>query len=185
MVEAMMTTSSRLLALALLVFPGSVLAHRLEDNLQATLVCIEPAAIRLKINLTPGASVSKLMVALIDGDGDGVISKKEAAAYAARMKRDLIVRLDGREVELKFTASDFPEPAELRSGSEIIRLEFAIAPSTLAAGKHRLTLENRHLPAVSVFLVNAAKPASDQIRIVAQRRDESQSHGEIEFSFDP
>src|SRR5205085_1244086 len=117
--------------------------------------------------------------------GDGTITPDEAAAYSESLKRDLTLRLDGRDVELKLTTCNCPAPAELRSGSGIIRVEFAATPGPLAAGAHRLTLENRHLLPVSVYLFNAAQPKSSSVRITRQTRNENQSEGEIEFTIRP
>lgn len=101
------------------------------------------------------------------------------------MKGDLTVRLDEHDVELKLTASTFPEPAELRTGLGIIQLEFAMTPSPLAVGAHRLAVENRHFPNVSVYLFNAAKPKSGLIEITSQKRNQNQSAGEIGFTLNP
>jgi hypothetical protein len=187
MVEAVTMTLRRLapLLLALLAFPPAVFAHRLDEYLQATLVIIQPGEVRLEINLTPGVAVAEQVLTLIDRDRDGVISTNEAAAYAGLLKRDLIVRLDERDVELKLCASNFPEPAEFRTGLGIIQMEFAVTPSSLSAGAHRLTLENRHLPTVSVYLFNAAQPQSGSVRIITQMRNQNQSMGEIAFDYHP
>jgi hypothetical protein len=114
-----------------------------------------------------------------------VISTNEAAGYAEVLKRDLVVRVDQRNLELKPAASQFPPPAELRTGWGIIQMEFSVAPRRLAEGAHKFTLENRHLPDASVYLFNAAPPKSRSIQIIGQRRNENQSEGEIEFSFHP
>jgi hypothetical protein len=186
MVEAVSATARRLplLLLALLAFPSAVSAHRLDEYLQATLVVIEPGEVRLQINLTPGVEVAAQVLTRIDRNRDGVISPKEAAAYAEMLKRDLTVRVDERKADLKLTASRFCEPAEVRTGSGIIQLEFSAIAGPFASGPHKLTLENRHLPTASVYLFNAAKPKSGSIRITAQKRNETQSAGEIEFMFD-
>jgi hypothetical protein len=170
------------LLLALLAFPSAVCAHRLDEYLQATLVAIEPRDVRLQINLTPGVAVAGQILALIDGDRDGVISTKEEAAYAELLKRDLIVRLDQRNVELKLTASSFPAPTELRAGEGIIQLDFSTTAGPVTVGVHELILENRHLPAVSVYLINAALPRSDSVQVTRQKRNADQSVGEIEFA---
>ncbi len=180
-----METLTRLLLLALLAFPSAAAARRLDEYLQATLVAIEPGEVRLQINLTPGVAVAGQILALIDSDRDGAISPEEAAAYAELLKRDLAVRLDRRDVELNLTASSFPTPAELRAGDGIIRLDFSTTASPVAAGVHELTLENRHLPAVSVYLVNAALPKSGSIQVTGQKRNADQSVGEIEFTVHP
>ena len=186
MVEAVTKTLCHLpLLLALLALPSAVFAHRDDQYLQATLVAIEPNGVRLQINLTPGVAVAEQVIAVIDRDHDGVISKNEAAAYAKLLKRDLTLRVDGRRLELKLTASEFVPPAELRTGSGTIQMEFSAISGPLAAGPHRLTLENRHLTTMSVYLINAAQPKLATIEITTQKRNDNQSAGEIEFTFHP
>jgi hypothetical protein len=82
---------------------------------------------------------------------------------------------------LKLTASEFVPPEELRTGSGIIQMEFSAISGPLAAGPHRLTLENRHLPTISVYLINAAQPRFAAVQITRQKRNANQSVGEIEF----
>ena len=84
--------------LALLASPTGVFAHQLDEYLQATLVDIEPGKIRLQMDLTPGVAVAERLLGLIDRNRDGVISPDESTAYAELLKRDLVVRLDGRKV---------------------------------------------------------------------------------------
>ena len=183
MVEAVTRTLCHLaLLLALLALPSAVFAHRDDQYLQATLVAIEPSGVRLQINLTPGVAVVEQVLAEIDRDHDGAISQKEAAAYAELLKRDLTLRIDGRKLELKLTASEFVPPAELRTGSGTIQMEFSAISGPFAAGPHRLTLENRHLTPMSVYLINAAQPRLPTVQITRQKRNESQSAGEIEFT---
>ena len=182
MVEAVTRTLCRLaLLLALLALPSAVFAHRDDQYLQATLVAIEPSGLRLQINLTPGVAVAEQVLAEIDRDRDGAITKNEAAAYAELLKRDLALRVDGRDLELKHSASEFVEPADLRTGSGTIQMEFSAIFGPLAAGPHKLTLENRHLTAISVYLINAAQPRFATVQITRQKRNENQSAGEIEF----
>jgi hypothetical protein len=186
MVEAVIRTLCRLpLLFALLAFPSAVFAHRDDQYLQATVVAIEPSGVRLQINLTPGVAVAEQVLAEIDRDRDDVISKNEAAAYAKLLKRDLTFRVDGRNLELKLTASEFITPAELRTGAGIIHMEFSASFGPLAAGPHRLALENGHLTTMSVYLINAAQPRFAAVKITRQKRNENQSAGEIEFTFHP
>ena len=173
------------LLLALLSLPAAAFAHRDDEYLQATLVVIEPSEIRLQINLTPGIAVVEQVIALVDRDRDGAISTKEAAAYADLLKRDLTLLLDRRKSALQLTASEFVSPEELRTGSAIIQLEFSARFSPLAAGPHRLTVENRHLSRISVYLINAAQPRFATVEITSQKRNHSQSTGEIEFTSRP
>jgi hypothetical protein len=186
MVEAVITILGRLpLLFALLAFPSAVFAHRDDEYLQATLVAIEPSGVRLQINLTPGVAVAEQVIAEIDRDRDGAISENEAAAYAELLKRDLTLRMDGQDLEFKLTASEFVEPAELRTGSGTIQMEFCAILRPLATGPHRLTFENRHLTSMSVYLINASQPRFATVQITRQKRNENQSTGEIEFIFHP
>jgi hypothetical protein len=170
------------LLLGLLVLPSSALAHRLDDYLQATLVSIDPGEVRLQINLTPGVAVADRVLTVVDRDHDGVISTNEAAAYCELLMRELTVKLDGREVALKLSASNFPAPAELRTGWGIMQMEFCAPVGPLAPGAHKLAVKNRHLPGLSVYLFNAALPRSGLVQITRQRRNRNQSTGEIQFT---
>ena len=185
MVEAVTSTLRLTLLLTLLAIPSAVFAHRDDQYLQATLVAIEPSGVRLQINLTPGIAVAEQVIARIDRDRDGAISKNEAAAYAELLKRDLTLRVDGRKLELKLTGSEFADPEELRTGSGIVQIDFSATPDPLATGSHRLTLENRHLTTISVYLINAARPTSGTVQITSQKRNDNQSAGQIEFTFHP
>ena len=186
MVEAVIRTFGYLaLLLALFALPSIVFAHRDDQYLQATVVAVEPSGVRLQINLTPGIAVAEQVIAEIDRNRDGVISPNEAAAYVKSLQRDLALRLDGQRLELKLTGCEFTEPEELRTGSGIIQIEFFATPGPLATGSHRLTFENRHFTAISVFLINAAQPRSGTVQITSQKRNENQSAGEIDFMFDP
>jgi hypothetical protein len=173
-----------LIILALAAIPPAADGHVLDEYLQSTLVAIEPGDIRLKINLTPGIEIAEKVLNQIDRNGDGAISSDESAAYAETLKRDITVRLDGRDSQLKLTASNIPELAELRTGHGIIQMEFSIAPSSFSGGNHRLTFENRHFDSLGVYLFNAARSQSASIRIAKQNRNVNQSRGEIEFAYE-
>jgi hypothetical protein len=183
--KSLLSLFSAFLLLMVLVWPSTVFAHRLDEYLQATLVIIEPQCVRLQINLTPGVSVAKQVLGVIDHDRDGAISTNEAAAYCESLKRDLTLRLDHGNLKLKLTESYFPGPAELRTGLGFIQMEFCALPGRLAPGPHSLAVENRHLPAVSSYLVNAAQPVTNSVQIAKQIRNKNQSTVEIQFVYQP
>ncbi|HTL17512.1 MAG TPA: hypothetical protein VL793_09755 [Patescibacteria group bacterium] len=172
------------LLLALLALPSPGLAHRLDEYLQATLVSIKPGEVRLRLNLTPGVEVAEQVISRIDRNKDGVISSNEAAIYSRLLKRDLTLRVDHRKVELRITGLNLPEPTELRTGLGIIQIEFSATVHPLAPGAHSLTLKNRHLSGISVYLFNAAQPPPGSVHIISQKRNDNQSTGEIEFRID-
>src|SRR5437764_5012750 len=159
-----------LIIVALAAIPPAAYGHVLDEYLQATLVVVEPGDIRLKINLTPGVEIAENVLNQIDLNGDGSISSDESVAYAEMLKRDLTVRLDGRDTQLKLTASSIPELAELRTGHGIIQMEFSITPCSFSGGNHRLTFENRHFDSLGVYLFNEARSQSAFIRIARQYR---------------
>ena len=185
MVEAV-TSPLRHLPLIVAALAGiapSAYGHVLDEYLQATLVAIEPGDVRLKINLTPGIEIAEKVLSQIDHNGDGAISSDESAAYAEMLRRDLAVRLDGRDTQLKLATSYIPDLAELRTGHGIIHMEFSITACSFVGGNHRLTLENRHFDSLGAYLFNAARPQSAFIRIAKQTRTRNQSRGEIEFAY--
>lgn len=171
-----------LLLVGFFVLPSTSLAHRLDEYLQATLVTIEPGEIRLQINLTPGVAVAEQVLSRIDRNRNGTISTNEATAYATLLLRELSLRLDQRKVELKLGSLNFPAPTELRTGLGIIQIELSAIIGSLAEGPHTFLLENRHLRTLSVYLFNAAQPRSASVHIIRQKRNETQSTGEIEFT---
>lgn len=170
--------------LGVLAFPSMVLGHRENEYLQAALVVIEPTEVRLQINLAPGIAVADQVIAAIDRDRNGAISEKEAVAYAEFLKRDLTLRVDGRKAELKLAGSEFMGVEELRNGSAMLQIEFSTGFKRLAAGRHRITLENRHLRKISVYLVNAARPRLTTLQITEQKRNPDQSTAEIAFTIE-
>jgi hypothetical protein len=174
-----------LLLLASFSFSTHAFAHRLDEYLQATLVSIEPSTIRLQINLTPGIAVADQILSHIDRNRDGIISTNEFIAYAQLLNRDLTVQLDHHNIELTPGTWYCPTPEELRTGCGIIQLELHGKLKSLTAGTNFITIENRHEPALSVYLLNAAQPKSGTIQILAQNRNPTQAKGEIAFTFRP
>lgn len=128
---------------------SSARAHVLDEYLQSTLVAIEPEGVRLFINLTPGAEIADQVLPLIDTDRDNEISPGEIAAYSEKLKQDLVVRLDGHDAALALDKSNILDAAELQTGHGIIQLEFSATTGPIAAGTHKLSFENQHLPATS------------------------------------
>jgi hypothetical protein len=63
----------------LLALPAESAAHRLDEYLQAARVSLARDRVTLEVDLTPGAAVTPAIVALVDRDGDAVISPAEAA----------------------------------------------------------------------------------------------------------
>jgi len=164
-----------LLALSL-AGPGST--HRLDEYLQATLIGVTRDGIDVEIHLTPGVAVLPALLPVIDQDGDGRISPEEERYYVARVAREVELRVDGVRAPLTFIESSFPALESMREGLGTIGIKLRTARTG-----HELRFENRHLPQVSVYLVNCLSAPSEGLVVGRQQRDEAQRSIAFEYSF--
>ena len=171
--------------LLLLLLATEALAHRLDEYLQATRVSVATNRINLSIDLTPGVTVADQVLAVIDKNVDGQVSKDEGNDYARRFLKDLRLTLDEKELALTLVDASFPALSEIKAGLGIIRIKAAAPVAHLAAGTHTLSLTNAHLPAISVYLVNALVPQDPAIKTAKQTRDELQRNYLLEFEVTP
>lgn len=160
-------------------------AHQLDEYLQVTRVALATNRIDLAIDLTPGVAVAGQVMAVMDTDHDGQVSAKETTAYAERVFSDLAVRLDDERLKLTVTEAVCATVPEMKAGVGVIRLKASVPVKPLAAGSHALRLTNRHLPAISVYLVNALVPKDPSLRIKQQARDELQQDYRLTFEAAP
>jgi hypothetical protein len=161
-----------------LILAGGAAAHRLDEYLQATLIGVARDGTDVEIQLTPGVSMLPVLMAVIDQDGDGRISPGEERAYVSRVAREVELRVDGVPAPLMLIESKFPAIEAMREGLGTIRMKL----HTARRG-HKLRFENRHLPQVSVYLVNCLAATADGLAVGRQERDEAQRSIEFEYSF--
>jgi hypothetical protein len=166
----------RLAAIPLLAISlaDNAAAHRLDEYLQATLIGVTRGGVDLEIQLTPGVAVLPFVMAAIDQDRNGRISDREARAYAARVAREVELRVDGKPASLSLIESTFPALEEMRQGLGTIRLKLRATRVEGYSAAHELQFENRHLPQVSVYLVNCLAAPADGLNVGRQERDEAQ-----------
>jgi hydrogenase/urease accessory protein HupE len=168
-------------AFALLLLATPVSAHRLDEYLQATTIDVEKDHVALELRLTPGVDVAKRVLAGVDANGDGIISDAEQQAYAARVRRNLSLAIDGHTAPLRLVSSSFPSEEAMRNG--VGEIAFVFEANTPAGGTmHKLTFENRHESAVAVYLVNALLPRDPGVRILGQDRTYNQSVYHLGFA---
>lgn len=160
---------------------GSAGAHRLDEYLQGTLVSIERSQLDAEMTLTPGVAVFPAVMAAMDTDGDGVVSPAEQQAYARRVLGDLTLSVDGRAVIPHLGSVRFPDVGDMKEGRGEIRIALT-AGIPRGGGQRTVTIENRHLPGISVYQVNALVPRDPEVRIVRQSRNYTQSQYEVEFA---
>lgn len=173
-----MTIAMRRIGLLALTVAGLASAHRLDEYLQATLIGVTRNGIDVEMQLTPGVAILARLVPLIDQDRDGQISRAEEQVYAGRVVREVELRVDGVPVPLSLVESRFPNMEAMRDGLGTI----AIKMHTPRTG-HELRFENRHLPQVSVYLVNCLASPADGLVVGRQVRDPAQKSIEFEYSF--
>jgi hypothetical protein len=170
------------LAAALLVLAGTpAFSHRLDEYLQGTILSVETNRIEAQITLTPGITVSPLLLSEIDSDANGVISEAEQRSYAGRVLRDISLAIDGHRLAPRLVSMRFPTIAEMQEGRGEIHLDFN-ADLPRGAGNRKFTLENHHEKRIAAYQVNCLVPRDPHIRVVAQNRDYSQSHYELEYA---
>lgn len=158
---------------AWLTWSAPAAAHRLDEFLQATRIVLQPDAVELEIDLTPGVEVAAAVIQAIDTDRDGVLTEPEQAAYASLVLETTRLTLDGRPLTSVPTAHAFPPVADLTTGTGTIHLRARADAHDLLRGAHELHYVNGHAPPSSAYLVNAMMPP-DGVRITRQRRDREQ-----------
>jgi hypothetical protein len=171
---------TRLAIAILLLSTARASAHRLDEYLQATLISIANDRLQVEMTLTPGVAVFPIVAADIDTDHDGVISETEQRAYAARVLRDLSLTIDGRPLTPRLLSLQFPTIGEMKEGLGGIRVEFQAGLPSGGRGR-RFVLENRHQTRFGAYLVNCLVPRDAEIQILAQKRNDSQSHYELDY----
>jgi hypothetical protein len=157
---------------------GRAAAHRLDEYLQATLIGVARNGTDVEIQLTPGVAMLPVLMAVIDQDRDGRFSPDEERTYVGRVVREVELQLDGAPAPLSLIESRFPTVEAMQEGLGTIRIKLHSPRSG-----HRLRFENRHLPQVSVYLVNCLAAPSDGLVVTHQERDEAQKSIAFDYSF--
>ncbi|MGO9831600.1 MAG: hypothetical protein ACLPJH_15785 [Myxococcaceae bacterium] len=170
------------MAAAILLLPGAVaLAHRLDEYLQATILSVEKDHVDASMRLVPGVTVSSIVLASIDTNGDGVLSEVEQQTYAEWVLRDLSVTVDGKRRKPELISWKFPATDEIKGGLGVIEIDFKV--DLPPGGPERtITLENHHRNEISAYLVNCLVPRDRSIRVLSQRRNETQAFYQLDYA---
>jgi hypothetical protein len=164
----------------LLTLAAPAAAHRVDEYLQAVLISVEKDEVKADLYLTPGVAVLPALLAVIDTDGDGLISEAEQRAYVTRVFADLRLTLNDRRLTPVLIAATFPTLDELKEGLGDIHLEFkALLPRTTPARK--LRLENNHQTSIGVYQVNCLISRVPEIQIGREQRSVTQAVYELEY----
>ena len=145
------------------------------EYLQSSVLSIAKDHVRIQIHLTPGTDVSRQVISMIDTDRDGNLSPTEQAVYAANIKNDLVLAVNGRNRDIAVVTYKFPAIREIEKGLGEISV-ILDAPIRSGARVRKLVFENHHLPAFSAYSVNSFVPDSQGLALTGQKRDLFQTH---------
>ena len=174
--------AARVLALTTAIVGGAeVSAHRTDEYLQAARLAIDSGTVHIELDLTPGMALAEAIIADIDGNRDGSLSRDEHRAYGALVMSALTLEVDGTPVRARQGVTDVPDAEAMRRGEGTIRIQSTATLPGLSIGPHQLVFRNRHQPDRSVYLANALVPESGQVAVTAQRRDVDQRELIIEY----
>ncbi len=155
-------------------------AHRVDEYLQATTIMVGKDRVQAELRLTPGIQVVPFVLATIDTNRDGAISVAEQGAYAARVLRDVSLRIDGDRLTLRLVSSKFATVEEMQEGRGAIRLDLEAAVPR-GGPERTLAFENQHLSKIGVYLVNGLVPSDPDIHYRLQNRNYEQSRYQLEY----
>jgi hypothetical protein len=166
----------------LLLAAGAVTsAHRRDEYLQAARVAIDPARVRIELDLTPGISIAEAVWQDIDRDRDGSISTAEGDAYASRVLSAVAVDIDAVTLAPRIVDATYPDAGAVRSGEGTIRIRLSAEAPRVSPGAHRLRYRNAHQPDGSVYLANALVPEDTRVEIRGQDRDVDQRTLSVDY----
>jgi hypothetical protein len=157
-----------------------MIAHRVDEYLQATTIQVAKDRVQAEIHLTPGIAIYPVVLAAIDTDRDGAISIAEERAYVERVLRDVSLKVDGRRLKLRLVSSEFATTEAMREGRGTIQLDVD-APVPHGGPERTLTFENHHLSKIGVYLVNGLVPTDPDIHYRLQHRNYEQSQYQLEY----
>lgn len=156
-------------------------AHRRDEYLQAARIAIAPQRVQIDLDLTPGIAVASRLLDEIDRDRNGVVSDREARAYATRVIGDIRVEVDGETLPLSLAATRVPTVESVLRGEGTIQFQLTAAVRPLAAGDHRLSYRNAHHQEIGAYLANTLVPATDRVMVLTQHRDAAQRELVVEY----
>lgn len=155
-------------------------AHEVDEYVQAALISLEPDHIDVRLRLTPGAAVFAKVLAGIDANADGTLSRTEQQAYSRRVVHDLVLTMNGQPLNPEIIASEFPPIDLMKEGLGEIQIALRV-PVEKHGARQKLVLENHHQSAISAYLVNCLAPRDRSLEVIAQHRNRDQSRYELEY----
>jgi len=174
-----------LLVLRVLFWPTVAAAHPLNQFLQLSYVTVASRSINVELDLTPGVLIAPQVLPTIDTNGDKQISPAETRAYADRVVKALVLRLDDHEQPLTVTQVEMPPYLTIQAGYGAIRIFVRAALPAPLTGTHRLVYRNTYHSTADAYQVNAFVAQGTAIDLAPQQRDARQQSLTMAFTSTP
>lgn len=168
-----------------LALSGSLLAHRVEGLLQASLVEVLPTQVGVEVTLVPGIDISTQMFRLLDSNADGTLSPAESAEWSKHFMARQQVLMDGRPLPLKLENLRTSPLSELGDGHAEIVVHFTAEIGPLARGPHSIRCINRYEPLPTSYQSNGLVPKAPGVSIANHQRDARQQELILSATFLP
>lgn len=173
------------LLILLLALPASAAAHPLDEFFQAVYIRMAPNRITLQVELYTGVLIAPRILALIDTNGDSVVSPEEGQAYLNRYRQDLTFEIDDQPVPLTIRSSEFPSVLDLQAGVGVIRFTFYTDLPANHRGQHHFFYQNNHLGDFSIYVVNVLGDAAHWVSLNKKEPDLFQRQLRLEYTIKP
>ena len=154
-------------------------AHPADMLTQAAYITLSPSQIKIELDLTAGELVAQGFLAKLDPNQNRKIDQQEIQALANLVLEQLTLTVNDKPVPLKLESSKIPEIAQVKLGGGQVQLVFIGAPSVL--GQNQFVFKNSYAPVKSAYLANVFVQSKD-VKIVSQKRDQTQQTFEVRFS---
>lgn len=110
--------------------------HRFTE--QQVMVSVSPVAVMVQAIIAPSPTQGPTVVALIDRNGDGVLSAEEGQYFATALMSEVTLTSDGAPLTLQEIMVALPSPQNIAEGTAHVTVS-AMAPLTVQRGPHDLT----------------------------------------------
>jgi len=162
-----------LAVMVLALSPRWAQAHPLDEVVQGAYLTLAPGAVRLELDLSPGANVAGALLQALDANADRVITDTEAQRYAQRVLGQSSLTLDGVAVAWTLEDISVPPYRGLEAGGGTITIR-AVAERADGPGSHVLSYRNDYQPVASLRAANVfLQPGTGWLyRITAQQRSD-------------
>jgi hypothetical protein len=162
---------------------SSLLAHRVEGLLQASLVELLPAQVGVEVTLIPGIDIAPKFVRLLDANSDGIVSAAESAEWSAQFMAGQQVLVDGHPLPLKLADLHMSPVSEMGDGHAEIVVHYTAELGALNRGSRVITCINRYEPISTAYQSHGLVPKAPGLTVLSHRRDERQQELTLNANF--